>query len=78
MFDIKPVISPLELAINICDTQSGLAKKVGVTPQAVQQWLAAGVVPAKRVLQIETATEGRVTRGELRPDLYPPEAGVVA
>lgn len=30
-------------------------------------------VPAERVLQIERATEGAVTRYEMRPDLYPIE-----
>jgi DNA-binding transcriptional regulator YdaS (Cro superfamily) len=30
-------------------------------------------VPAERVLLIEAATGGRVSRHELRPDLYPLE-----
>ncbi len=51
--------------------QSELARKIGVTPQAVQQWSKSGKVPAERVLDIEAATGGKVTRHELRPDLYP-------
>ena len=30
-------------------------------------------VPAERVIEIESATGGQVTRHELRPDLYPKE-----
>ena len=78
MFDIKPVISPLERAINVCGSQAALAKKIGVTPQAVQQWLAAGAVPIKRALQVEAATGGQVTRSELCPEMYPPENDVVS
>ncbi len=39
----------------------------------VVHWRNRGV-PAERVLEIEAATEGKVTRHELRPDLYPLEA----
>lgn len=47
-----------------------LAKKIGITLQAVSQW---EVVPAEQVLAVEQATDGRVPCHELRPDLYPPE-----
>lgn len=49
-----------------------LAEKCGVKYQAVQRWLRKGC-PAERVLNVERATNGIVTRHELRPDLYPPE-----
>jgi len=32
-----------------------------------------GRVPAERVLAIENATDGVISRHELRPDLYPVE-----
>lgn len=51
--------------------QSALARVLGCSPQAVQRMCATGRVPAERVLQIEAATAGKVTRHELRPDLYP-------
>lgn len=51
--------------------QSALARTIGVTPQAVHYWCASGKVPAVRVLSVERATDGEVTRHELRPDLYP-------
>lgn len=48
-----------------------LARKLGVTPQAVDGWRSRGRVPAERVLDIERLTG--VTRHALRPDLYPIE-----
>lgn len=53
--------------------QSALARSLGCTPQAVQRMCATGRIPAERVLQIESATNGLITRHELRPDLYPIE-----
>lgn len=50
-----------------------LARRLKVSPGAVQKWAQFGRIPAERVLQIEAATEARVTRYELRPDLYPRE-----
>lgn len=52
-------------------TQTELAKAVGVTQPMVSQWARGLVrVAADRVVAIERATGGRVTRQELRPDLY--------
>lgn len=45
-----------------------------ISPQAVHKWVVTGIVPAGRVLAIEAATDGRVSRHELRPDLYPTSA----
>lgn len=44
-----------------------LAEKLGVSRQALHLWK---VVPAERVVDFEMATEGRVPRERLRPDLY--------
>jgi DNA-binding transcriptional regulator YdaS (Cro superfamily) len=46
-----------------------LARALGITHGAIQQW-ARTRVPAERVLDIERLTG--VPREELRPDLYPP------
>lgn len=51
---------------------SGLAKALGVSPQAVWKWQRSGRVPAERCIAIESATDGRVTRYALRPDVYGP------
>ncbi len=53
--------------------QSALARAIGCSPQAVQRMCATGRIPAERVLQIESVTG--ISRHELRPDLYPNDAG---
>jgi DNA-binding transcriptional regulator YdaS (Cro superfamily) len=66
--------TPLERAIDEMGSQAALAKALGVKPQHVWNWLNRDdKVPAEQVLPIETATAGKVTRHELRPDLYPQE-----
>ena len=54
-------------------SQADFGRKLGVSQAAVSQWLRK--VPAERVLAIERATDGKVTRHELRPDLYPIDSG---
>jgi DNA-binding transcriptional regulator YdaS (Cro superfamily) len=55
-------------------SQAELARRVGVTQGMVWQWLR-GVrrVSAEKVLALEVATDGMVSRHEIRPDLYPRE-----
>jgi|GEM_PF-2069363 len=62
--------APLEKAIAILGTQKELAALCNVAQQQISKWLKNGVPPA-RVLMIERATNGAVTRYDLRPDLYP-------
>ena len=70
--------NPLERAIGAAGGLTKLADKMKVSPQVVANWRARGV-PAERVLDLERATvmeEGeqpKVTRHEIRPDLYPME-----
>lgn len=61
----------IERAAQLMGGQSALARKLGCTSQAVSKMCATGRVPAERVLAIEEATGGAVTRHDLRPDLYP-------
>lgn len=63
--------SPIQRAVRIVGGQSALARLLDVKPQAVQQWCSSGRVSHLRVIQVERATGGAVTRHELRPDLYP-------
>jgi len=53
---------------------SRLAASLGVTYQAVRKWEANwehNGVPPKRALELEEVSDGRVTRHDLRPDLWP-------
>jgi len=60
----------LKKAVEIVGSQSELARRVGVKPQNIWWWLNR-TVPAEFVIPIELATDGQVTRYELRPDIYP-------
>jgi DNA-binding transcriptional regulator YdaS (Cro superfamily) len=62
---------PLKRALREAGGLSVLASLLGITPQAVSQWRH---VPAARVLAVERATKGAVSRFQLRPDLYPPDS----
>ncbi|NHC63197.1 transcriptional regulator [Paenalcaligenes suwonensis] len=49
--------------------QSELARTLGIPPQLVYQWArCVRQVPAERCAEIERATNGEVTRKDLRPD----------
>jgi DNA-binding transcriptional regulator YdaS (Cro superfamily) len=64
--------SSIEKAVQAVGSQSALARAVNVTPQAVQQWVEAGRVSHKKVIEVERVSG--VPRQELRPDIYPSEA----
>ena len=80
--DIQP-LQALQRAINEAGSQAELARRVAsdglpIKQQHIWNWLNRDKeVPAEAVLPIERAVEGRVTRHELRPDLYPIECGGV-
>ena len=62
-------------AIELADGPAALARFITenyepITAQAICDWRRC---PPKRVLQVEHATGGKVSRHQLRPDLYPPE-----
>jgi DNA-binding transcriptional regulator YdaS (Cro superfamily) len=63
----------LQRAIELCGGQTALAKKIGVPQSTLWHWIerARKGVPAEYVIPIETATGGKITRNDLRPDLYP-------
>lgn len=56
-------------------TQAELARRIEVTPGMVWQWLKSlRPIAGENVLGIEKATGGKVSRHDLRPDLYPRES----
>ena len=64
--------SAVRRAVEIAGGQRALGQLLGVSQQAVGQWLSNDRIPANRVVQIAQATG--IPRHELRPDLYPAEA----
>lgn len=65
-------ITPIQYATFLAGGQAALARVLNICPQAVQKWCRAGIVPAKRVLEVERAINNKITRYELRPDLFGP------
>ena len=63
----------IQRAARIAGGQTALARALGVTPQAVQQWVEANRMSYLKVIEVERLTG--VLRHELRPDLYPDETG---
>lgn len=62
----------LAAAVDLVGGQAKLARILGVTQPNVWHWLhKAERVPGEYVLKIEEATGGRISRHDLRPDLYP-------
>lgn len=52
------------------NTQAALARSLGVTPGAVNQWVSGmTTLTAERCIQIEKATAGQVRCEDLRPDV---------
>jgi len=64
-------MNAIEKVVSILGSQTALAKKLNVAPQAVHQWVSSGKPPAGRVIEIEKIVNGQVSRHALRPDYYP-------
>lgn len=63
--------TPLQRAIEICGGQAALARRIGKAQAHVWNWLNRDkTVPADQCIPIETATDGEVSRYELRPDVF--------
>lgn len=60
--------NPITKAIDLVGLQP-LASACGVTYQAVRKWERTRA-PSERCREIEAATGGKVTRYELRPDVF--------
>src|ERR1044071_1625061 len=64
--------TPLETAVSLVGGQAKLARILGVTQPNVWHWLHKSErVPGEYGLKSEGATGGKVSRHDLRPDLYP-------
>lgn len=62
------MLKVVQRAAKIVGGAAVLARRLDRTRQALYQWKR---VPPEHVLAIERATEGHVSRHDLRPDLYP-------
>lgn len=77
-------MNAIHKAIQIVGGKSSLARAIGVSPQMVSQWVRPTnpkPIPITRCVAIEQATNGIVSRKDLRPDdwqLIWPELAEVA
>lgn len=62
-------MNALRQAIKLAGGQIALARSMGYAPQAINNWLARGNVPAEHCPAIEAATLGLVRCEDLRPDV---------
>jgi DNA-binding transcriptional regulator YdaS (Cro superfamily) len=64
-------MSAIERAAEIAGGQAALAARISVSSSFISQMIrGTRPVPPKLCRAIEAATEGRVTREELRPDIF--------
>lgn len=69
-------MNPLQTAVDLVGGQAALARAIGGTVKQahVWHWLNRGGarVPAEHCAAIERATAGKITRQDLRPDVFGP------
>jgi DNA-binding transcriptional regulator YdaS (Cro superfamily) len=57
----------LQTAIRIAGGKSAAAEVLGISRQAIWKW---DVAPVERVADLERLSKGKITRFELRPDIF--------
>jgi DNA-binding transcriptional regulator YdaS (Cro superfamily) len=61
----------LEIAADVLGGRNSLARAANVSQPAVSKWMNGRCLPsAKAAILIELATGGKVTRVQLRPDIF--------
>jgi DNA-binding transcriptional regulator YdaS (Cro superfamily) len=66
----------VERIISAYGGAAALARRIGISRNAVSQWREKDHVPVERVLEIEKITG--IPRHEIRPDIYPPPTEAAA
>lgn len=61
-------MSAVDRAIEAVGGSAELARRIGVTTQAISQWK---TIPIERVLAVCEAAEWKISPHDLRPDVYP-------
>jgi DNA-binding transcriptional regulator YdaS (Cro superfamily) len=63
-------MNALDKAIKVAGGVTALASRLGTYQSKVSNWKSRKGVPAKWCIAIEQATGGKVTRNDLRPDVF--------
>ena len=53
--------------VNHFGSQTKLARRLGIRPQSVQEWVATGHLPPRRAIQIAKITMGEIRLSDLLP-----------
>jgi DNA-binding transcriptional regulator YdaS (Cro superfamily) len=70
--DMQDLASGIDAALRYFKTRTALADALGIHRSAISQWTFVPVWPKNRVFEIEHLTKGKVSRHEMRPDLFGP------
>jgi DNA-binding transcriptional regulator YdaS (Cro superfamily) len=62
--------TPIQWACTAAGGQAALGLKIGRPQQTISNWVQRGYPPAHYCPDIEKATAGKVTRYDLRPDIF--------
>jgi DNA-binding transcriptional regulator YdaS (Cro superfamily) len=64
--------NPIDLILQILHgSQSDLARRLKVSRQTITHWRAhPSTIPPKRARELEAIAEGRITRYQIRPDVF--------
>lgn len=60
----------IKQAIEAKGSQKSLADACGVSQVSVHKWLHGATLKPEHAISVEQATEGQVTRQQLRPDIF--------
>ncbi|MGC1547434.1 MAG: YdaS family helix-turn-helix protein [Rhodanobacter sp.] len=63
-------IEALDRAVDIFKTQNALAAELKLRSASISGWRKRNRIPVERCRDIERVTGGRVTRYDLRPDMF--------
>lgn len=60
----------LKRAIRLLGGQQMLAQRLNITQQAVSLWVRRSLIPVSHAVLVEALTERKVTKEQLRPDVF--------
>jgi hypothetical protein len=66
------LVTTLSAERNVALSTPRFGERLDISQPAVHRWRARGKAPADRVIYLEHATQGKVTRYQLRPDVFGP------
>lgn len=71
---MQNVTSLIEAAISMFGSEAKTARAAGVSQPVVHEAKHSGKVGPKLAIGLDAATDGKISKSDLRPDLWPHEA----